>query len=131
MANGRCKHHGGLTPTGDQWHVPQWSDDPKKNARKAKTREKRAKERAARRAAMTPEELERHLRRSKALQPAPTAVREARKAEKRQNAEARALLNAKRARPAEDAETRRLRALVAKAERALWLRKCEKGGLFE
>lgn len=130
MANGRCKCHGGLTPRGDQWHVPQWCDDPEKNVRKAQTLEKRRKARKARLAAMTPEAREKSLRRAKALRPAPQAAREARKAERERNAEARALLTAPRRAPIEDSETLRLRAIVAKAERLLWLKQCEREGLF-
>jgi hypothetical protein len=65
MANGRCCHHGGKTPSGDQWHKTQWPkcsapDAEQKLGRKLKAAKTAAKKRAHRLAEMTPEERQRH-----------------------------------------------------------------------
>ena len=62
LANGRCRWHGGRTPSGDDWHKARWpkASDPReasKFAAKIRALEKRAKARAARLAQMTPEEI--------------------------------------------------------------------------
>jgi len=58
LANGRCRLHGGRTPKGSDWHVPQFT--AAKLDRKLADLEKRRKKRERRVAAMTPEERERH-----------------------------------------------------------------------
>lgn len=79
----RCRLHGGLTPRGDDWHRHRW---PKRGPgaaaaleRKLRDLEKRQAKRAARAAAMTPEERERHEARRQALQPRTAAERERRR----------------------------------------------------
>lgn len=61
MANGRCRYHGGRTPSGDGWHRPVWpnGDIPNaatKLAKKLQTLERAARKRAARLRGMTDEE---------------------------------------------------------------------------
>jgi hypothetical protein len=65
MANGRCHAHGGRTPKGANWHKPVWPDAERPDAidrlnRKLRDHRKTAKKRAARLAAMSPAERERH-----------------------------------------------------------------------
>lgn len=65
MENGRCYVHGGRTPKGDDWHKPRWPDGnaasfEEKLNRKLVDRERAAKRRAARLAAMTADERARH-----------------------------------------------------------------------
>ena len=62
MKNGRCAWHGGLTPRGDKWHQARWpkASDPRAMSRmvaKLRALQKAAKERAARLARMTDEEI--------------------------------------------------------------------------
>jgi hypothetical protein len=66
MANGRCRNHGGATPTGSAWHVPQYADPStprgeRKLNRKLRAMQRHAEQRAARLAAMTDAERERYL----------------------------------------------------------------------
>lgn len=87
----RCWLHGGATPSGSQWHrrqFPKPGDNPKKLRNKLAAWERRDREAAARRAMMTPEELERHERRRKALRPGTEAER----AMRRHDRDARKLL---------------------------------------
>ncbi|TNF15449.1 MAG: hypothetical protein EP320_04360 [Rhodobacteraceae bacterium] len=65
LANGRCRLHGGKTPSGDGWHRPVWPDksSPKAAARlnaKLRALQEAERERKARWARMTPEERERY-----------------------------------------------------------------------
>jgi hypothetical protein len=54
-AGGRCPKHGGLTPSGDQWHVARLPrDDGPRYDRKIATLAKRRAKRAAEIAAMSP-----------------------------------------------------------------------------
>lgn len=92
MANGRCYRHGGRTPSGDAWHQVAWPDPASPNAeaklhRKLRDRERAAKRRAARIAAMTPEERAAHEAWHRARKPGSAAQRAAAKRE-RQDAEA-------------------------------------------
>lgn len=60
---GRCRLHGGATPTGKDWHKVQLSNpgnSPKKLDRKLKDVARRRAKQAARVAAMTPEERARY-----------------------------------------------------------------------
>lgn len=97
MENGRCRMHGGLTPKGDQWHLVRRQSPSKRAAAKLQakleTLERRAKERAARLARMTPDERAAYDKWVMTHQPGPAAARAARK-QARQDAEAvRALLD--------------------------------------
>ncbi|MDM7971042.1 MAG: hypothetical protein QUV10_15620 [Paracoccaceae bacterium] len=65
MANGRCDNHGGRTPSGDGWHRPVWPngsapDAARKMYAKLASLERAARRRAARLAAMTPDEQEQY-----------------------------------------------------------------------
>lgn len=91
MENGRCRLHGGLTPKGDHWHLVRRQSSSKRAAAKLQakleTLERRAKERAARLARMTPEERAAYDKWVMTHQPGPAAARAARK-QARQDAEA-------------------------------------------
>ncbi len=61
MSNGRCRYHGGRTPSGDGWHRPLWPNGNTPNAatklaKKLQTLERAARKRAARLRRMTEEE---------------------------------------------------------------------------
>jgi chromosome segregation ATPase len=62
MENGRCYRHGGATGAGKSWHVTDFSrvTSESKLQRKLRDQRKTAKKRAARLAAMAPDERERH-----------------------------------------------------------------------
>lgn len=97
MENGRCRLHGGLTPKGDQWHVVRRQSPSKRAAAKLQAKlealERRAKERAARLARMTPVERAAYDKWVREHPPGPAAARAAKK-RARQDAEAvRALLD--------------------------------------
>lgn len=92
MGNGRCASHGGKVPRGDQWHKPQFSSSPGKMFRKLADLERRAAKRAARIAAMTPEELERYKAWKRTHRPGSAEARAAAREHRRQNREARGLL---------------------------------------
>lgn len=92
MANGRCDWHGGKTPRGDQWHKPQFSAVTGKMYRKLDDLDRRAAKRAARVAAMTPEERERYEAWHRARRPGPAKARAAAREQRRQAAEARKIL---------------------------------------
>ncbi|WP_081629366.1 HGGxSTG domain-containing protein [Methylopila sp. M107] len=99
MANGRCRYHGGRTPSGDQWHVVQLPDDPRspaadqKRARKLADRKLIDHRRRLRKAGMTPEERVKHETRSRALRPAPALKRERSRLQRIQAAEIKELLD--------------------------------------
>lgn len=91
MENGRCRLHGGLTPKGDDWHRVRKQSPSKRAAAKLQakleTRERRAKERAARLASMSPEERAAYDKWVREHPPGPAAARAAKK-RTRQDAEA-------------------------------------------
>ena len=65
LANGRCRLHGGKTPSGDGWHRPVWPDKSAPNATakldaKLRALKKAERERTARLARMTTEERARY-----------------------------------------------------------------------
>ncbi|MEC7763735.1 MAG: HGGxSTG domain-containing protein [Pseudomonadota bacterium] len=65
LGNGRCRLHGGKTPSGDNWHRPQWPDGSSPEASrklnaKLERLQKEARERAFRLSEMSDEERERH-----------------------------------------------------------------------
>lgn len=79
LENGRCRIHGGKTPKGDQWHKPQFPGPGapfEKYEKKLAELERRRKHRAARLAAMTPEERAKHDAWHKARKPGGRADRE-------------------------------------------------------
>ncbi|WP_375166758.1 HGGxSTG domain-containing protein [Bradyrhizobium brasilense] len=128
MQNGRCDIHGGKTPRGDrQWHVVQWPDSstPEGQAklnRKLRARARIDTKRAARLAAMTPEQRAAHQAWHRARRPGLTkAARRAERDRARQNEEACRLFAQASSQPAAASpEAVRLRAALnaAKAELA-------------
>lgn len=96
LKNGKCWRHGGRTGKGDNWHRLRWPKDGPaaelKLQRKLAVREKTAKERAARLAAMTPEERERHEVWQRTHRPGTAAAREAKRREREQSAEIAAVV---------------------------------------
>lgn len=92
MQNGRCYLHGGLTPHGDQWHRPQYSPELHKMDRKLRDRERQAKKRAARLAAMTTDERAAYERWQASHKPGAVGARVAARERRRQNVEARKTL---------------------------------------
>ncbi|RWL42246.1 MAG: hypothetical protein EOR60_26070 [Mesorhizobium sp.] len=108
MANGKCFIHGGRTPRGNEWHRTQWPDGKspdaeKKLQRKLVERERYAKKRAARLAAMSTAERERHEAWHAARKPGSAAAREQARAERKQNAELREMIAAPRPAPTGEA----------------------------
>lgn len=90
MKNGRCRIHGGTTPADDNWHVVRWPDPNSLGAneklhRKLKDRERRAAQRAARIAAMTPEQRAKHEHWHRTHKPGSAAARRREKALRLQN----------------------------------------------
>ena len=80
MENGRCYLHGGKTPRGDKWHVPQWPDPnvpgwQKKLEGKLSALERRKKEKTARLNAMTGEERVRHAEWQRTHKPGSSSAR--------------------------------------------------------
>jgi hypothetical protein len=118
MKNGRCAQHGGKTPSGDQWHVIQYGDcstayGEAKFNRKLLDHERYAKQRAARLAAMTPEQREKHEAWHRSHAPGSAACRIAKRARAAQNAETRCLLAQEPREPAADAELSRVKTALA------------------
>ncbi len=123
MANGRCCHHGGKTPSGDQWHKTQW---PKRSApdleqkfeRKLKALQKAAKTRASRLAVMTPDERARHEEWQRAHRPGSTLSRAAARARREQVREAAELFSREVTR-SQDPEWERIQRRIDELERQL------------
>lgn len=125
MANGRCRLHGGLTPRGRAWHVSQHGDvsTPAGVARfnrKVRQQQRYAKQRAARLAAMTPEQRAAYDAWHRARRPGlTTAARSAERARARENAEARRLFAEQPPEAALSPEAARIRETLAFAEAEL------------
>jgi hypothetical protein len=94
-AGGRCPKHGGLTPSGDQWHVARLPPDGARLVRKLESLAERRKKRAAEIAAMSPKQRERYDTWCKTHRPGRSAGREAR----RRDREAREILERPRIAP--------------------------------
>jgi hypothetical protein len=97
MKNGRCDWHGGKTPSGRQWHVVQFPDCSTptglaKFNRKLHDRERYAEQRAARLAAMTPEQRAKHDAWHRTHAPGAAALRDAERVRRGQSADAKRLL---------------------------------------
>lgn len=65
----RCRYHGGATPKGKDWHRRQFPSSPHRLEGKMKALRRRDREAEERRAAMTPEEREKHEERRRHRQP--------------------------------------------------------------
>lgn len=123
-ANGRCRLHGGATPKAKDWHKPRWPDRDSPRAMdklhaKLKDQERAAKKRAARLAAMSPEERERHDAWHRARMPGSPADRTRARLDRQHAAEARAMLDRPPAPPSAEATEiqRHLERLRREAER--------------
>lgn len=122
MANGRCRFHGGRTPSGDAWHKPRWPDrkyarPERRLARKLKRLERAREEKERRLAAMSPAEREAYSFWHATHLPGPSANR-ARAGEQRTRArEGVALLKSLPAEPFEGAAD--LEALIQRLEAQL------------
>lgn len=96
-AGGRCRWHGGATPSGKGWHKPRWPDGPAPDAEKRvvdklKKRERAEKRRQAALAKMSPAERQAHRLWQRTHRPGSAAKREADRLEALQNIEAREIL---------------------------------------
>lgn len=125
MKNGRCGIHGGKTPSGRQWHVVQYPDcsTPAGEAKfnqKLRDRERIARKRAVRLAAMTPEQRAKYDAWREAHKPGPKGHRSAKREERRQTAETRLRLAQEASLSTTRPELARIEAKIAalKAERA-------------
>jgi hypothetical protein len=129
MENGKCCYHGGRTPKKDDWHKPRWPNGKASNAeaklvRKLKDLGKAAKKRAARLAAMTPEERARYDRWHAARQPGAPGPRARRRHERKQAEAARRSINGLRE-PAVSAEVEALGVRIAELKQELARRRGE------
>ena len=125
MPNGRCYWHGGRTGRGDSWHLPRYADcstpaGEAKFNRKLRDRKRYAEKRAARLAAMTPEQRARHDAWHRAHAVGAAALRRANHERARQSAVTRLLIAPAPRQGLSDPESIRInRALaVAKAKLA-------------
>ena len=87
LANGRCRYHGGRTPSGDQWHKITFTrrkgvKAPARADAKLKRRDRERRERQAKIAAMSAEERAAYLARQRSYTPGSKAERSRRRADK-------------------------------------------------
>jgi hypothetical protein len=118
MKNGRCDLHGGKTPSGRQWHVVQFPDcstphGEAKFNRKLRDHKRYAEKRAARLAAMTPEQRAEYDAWVRSHTPGAGAARTAQRARADQNAQARVLINLEPSQRLSDPEASRVEAALA------------------
>jgi len=123
MQNGKCFCHGGRTPKGKDWHKPRWPngkapDAEAKLVRKLKDLEKAGKKRAARLAAMTPEERARYDRWHATREPGAPGPRASRRQEMRQAEATRQLIH-RLAGPVMSPEAEALEARIAELKQEL------------
>jgi hypothetical protein len=118
----RCRNHGGTTPSGSAWHVPQYADPStprgeRKLNRKLRAMRRYAEKRAARLAAMSDAERQRHLQWHR-THPAggSRASRRAKTEQAGQNEAFRRLIAQRPALPTKSPEADRVRAALAAAE---------------
>ncbi|MGB3045015.1 MAG: HGGxSTG domain-containing protein [Xanthobacteraceae bacterium] len=124
MKNGRCPLHGGKTPSGDQWHVVQYSDcstshGAAKFNRKLLDHQRYAKKRAARLARMTPDERAKHDAWHQSHKPGSAARRSAAQLRAAQNAEAKRILAQEPHQTPPSPELARVKAALAAARAEL------------
>jgi len=123
MKNGKCRFHGGRTPAGNGYRLPVLPKGSSPCAvRKAEAKlqllNKRSKQSAAKRAAMTPEQRARNDAHRKSHLPGPASKRRAAKVQRQQSAELAEALN--RPKPPLSAEQRRLQEEIASLDRLLF-----------
>jgi hypothetical protein len=124
LENGRCAWHGGKTGRKDKWHRPQWpsKSSPKaseKMNRKLRDRERQARKKVKRLAAMTPEERQRYEEWHKAHKPGPAGPRASERARRKQNKGMQNLFATAENRPAATAEGQELAKAIDELKRKL------------
>jgi hypothetical protein len=125
MKNGRCGLHGGKTPRGRQWHVIQLPDcstpaGEAKFNRKLRNRNRYAVKRAARLAAMTPEQRAKHDAWHRSHPPGGSRASRSVKSDRvRQDADLRRLLAESPSLPTPGPELVRIRTALAVARAKL------------
>lgn len=124
MENGRCRFHGGRTPKAERWHCTHWPDGGSANvdqklARKLANADRAAKQRAARLAAMTPDERAAHDAWHRAHKPGTPAERARRRRDRADAAAVRERMAAPAAARPKSAELDRLQAEIQATEREL------------
>lgn len=122
--NGRCRLHGGATPSGKQWHVVQYptANTPASAAKfekKLQDRDRLARKLAKRLAAMGPAERARYDDWCRTYHPGPKSQRQAAKRQAAQNADTRALLAAPGIDVPPSLELQRIQAAIAEIDRRL------------
>ncbi|WP_114944800.1 HGGxSTG domain-containing protein [Microvirga calopogonii] len=122
MENGRCAWHGGKSPRGKRYGLPQWPSKSSPNAvekmsRKLRDRERQARERAKRLAAMTPKERQRYEEHRQTHKPGPPGPRAADRARRKQNKDTQNLFATAENQPA--AESQFLAAAIDELKRKL------------
>ncbi|GJD96544.1 HGGxSTG domain-containing protein [Methylobacterium iners] len=120
--SGRCRLHGGATPSGKKWHVVQYpsSDTPvraAKSDRKANDQVRRARKLAKRLGAMTPEQRARYDAWQRTHQPGPPGARSAARYAADQNRAIREILERPDAPDALDPEMAELDGLLTELKR--------------
>lgn len=124
LGNGRCRFHGGRTPSAERWHRTQWPDGGSANveqklARKLANVDRAAKQRAARLAAMTPDERAAHDAWHRARKPGAPAERAQRRRDRAEAAQARERMSAPATARPPSAELDSLQAEIRTIEQAL------------
>jgi uncharacterized coiled-coil DUF342 family protein len=124
MENGRCAWHGGKTGRGKAWGLPQWPSKSSPNAiekmnRKLRDRERQARKKARRLAAMTPEERQRYEEWHRARKPGPPGPRAAERGRRKQNRDLKNLFATTENRPAATAEDQELAKAIDELKRRL------------
>lgn len=122
LANGRCRLHGGATPSGKDWHVPRYPESDTtaraaKSDRKAADVAKRARKLAKRLAAMTPEERAHYDEWKRTHKPGTPAARSAARRMAAHNKATRELLARPDAPPPPDPRLAKVDEILARYER--------------
>jgi len=120
----RCRNHGGATPSGKAWHVPQYADPStprgeRKLNRKLRAMRRYAEKRAERLAAMTLDARTRHETWQKTHKPGAEATRCAERDRRRQSAEVRALIDGEPSQRPTDPEWTRIETALSAAKARL------------
>ena len=124
MQNSRCYWHGGRTGQGDTWHTVRHSDfstpaGEAKFNRKLRDRKRYAEKRAARLAAMTPDERAKHDAWHRSHRPGAGAARSTQRARADQDAQARLLITLEPSQRPSDPELTRIETALAAAKAKL------------
>jgi DNA repair exonuclease SbcCD ATPase subunit len=124
MENGRCAWHGGKTGRGKAWGLPQWPAKSSPNAieklnRKLRDRERQARKKAKRLAAMNDEERQRYEQWKRTHKPGPPGPRAAERARRKQNEDMKNLFAKAEKRPAVTAEGQELAAAIDELKQRL------------